>query len=357
MITQNRFSDREIQKHVKLRGRKHVLDIRLTPKYRLRRALHTTEKDIAYQIAMELVRRASKLKGSHYMLSSLFDEFAAAKSDLTLKYLHDMKNAHKLFLGEVNDRRIDTITYKHVTDFRVAMLKRTKKANLGEVAISGYAINGYHRMLHSLFEYALKMKWIYENPFDHFDKTNTPQIVPRAYDVSDYGVYRAKAVEIFGEYFALMLDIYLILGIRDKEGTLIKWKDIDWRKKQLIVPPENTKKDTERIIPLPTYVAEALQQIKARRFKRAIPYHPSTLSHNWLKMRRSCRYNKRTYKGTGIGGTLHGLRRTAVTSLKMIGLDADLHDIMVGHKGKGTSSIKIKSKLLCKIMEVTYTAS
>jgi integrase len=193
-------------------------------------------------------------------------------------------------------------------------------------------------MLRSAFEIAVEKEWIDRNPFKHFEKTRQMTKLPRAYSPADYSSYRSKAAEVYGEDFAIVLDLYLLLGLRDGEGTMLEWEYFDLELGILNVPPEITKALHERIVPLPQYAVQILKVLKAKGHSRPIDFNASTLSHRWIKLRRGGRYKGKDFVGTGIPGTFHNLRKSTVTYLKKAGLNPDFIDIMVGHRRKGVSA-------------------
>ena len=337
--------EEKIRKAVYLRGNWYYLRIQVNHK-RTHRPLDIPKqagRAAAEQRALDMFRGspAQLLNGGSRRLSTLYDMYRQAFPDRNRDYLLDVKRSIDYLIEEFGDMPVADITTSHVTRFRAALLKRTRTLHNGtKVSISGHRINGIMRVLRAVFHQAEREQIIskHSNPFDDFPKTKVMKKMPRSFGPKDFAAYRKKAVEIFGEDYALMLDLYLLSGMRDEEWTKVKWEWVDWEKEILILPPEFTKTGWERIIPLVSKAAEALTTLKQREYESPVPFSSSEVSHRWRKLRNGCTRGGVEYKGTGIQGKFHNLRKTVITRLKIFGLHPDFIDILVGHVPNGTSA-------------------
>lgn len=327
----------EVRKHLRLRGKVWWIDKRFG-RGRIQKSLHTSDKLVALRRAAEFFRQLDNISTSKIRLSQLYDLFAKDRKGRAPRYLQQVKLALRLFQEVVGDLKIRDIRRKHVGDFRVAMLSRTRLRNNIVAPISGYAINGYNRMLRSAFEFAVERELIEQNPFKKFMKTQVLKRFAHGYSPASYHAFRKKALEVYGEDFARILDLYLLLGFRDEEGTSIIFGDINSDVGLLTLPADKTKKREERIIPLPARAMAIFRELEDGGHQRSIELHPSTISHRWILMRDGGRYNGKDVVGTEIQGRFHDLRKTTVTFLKKVGLNPDFIDMLIGHKRRGVSA-------------------
>ncbi len=337
--------EEKIRKAVYLRGNTYYIRIQVDHK-RINHSLNVPKRAgraAAEQSAIDLYRSSpvKLLNGASPKLSALYDMYRQAFPDRNRDYLLDVKRSIDYLIEEFGDMPVADITTSHVTRFRAALLKRTRTLHTGaKLPISGHRINGIMRVLRAVFHQAEREQIIpkHSNPFDDFPKTKVMKKMPRSFGPKDFAAYRQKAVEIFGEDYALMLDLYLLSGMRDEEWTKVKWEWVNWEKEILILPPEFTKTGWERVIPLVSKAAEALKALKRRGFESPVPFSSSEVSHRWRKLRNGCTRGGVKHEGTGIPGKFHNLRKTVITRLKIFGLHPDFIDILVGHVPNGTSA-------------------
>ncbi|HUI30325.1 MAG TPA: hypothetical protein VLX91_08910 [Candidatus Acidoferrales bacterium] len=114
--------------------------------------------------------------------------------------------------------------------------------------------------------------------------------------------------------------------------TKVKREFVHWDKETMNLPPDITKTDMERIIPLPGRLLEHFKVLKQKCHARPFLPDRSTITQHWQPMREGGKYGGKDHKGTDIMGTLYDLRKTAETELKNIGLNQDYMDILLGHK-------------------------
>ncbi len=193
-------------------------------------------------------------------------------------------------------------------------------------------------MLRSAFSLAVNLGEVEKNPFTRFQKTAILKKMPIAYDPSKYRVICNKTKEMFGKDFSKILDIYLFTGLREAEGPALRWDNIDFKSKMLTVPAAETKKKTERRVPLADRIINILLEFKNNGYEKPIPWQSSSISHNFIHARDGWKYKGTNHTGTEIPGTFHSIRKTTVTYLKKIGLNSDFIDVMIGHDPDGVSA-------------------
>lgn len=329
------WDDREIRAHIEDRNGIKYFKAKIN-KRRIHKSLGVRDLNTAVQIVKQfLLKPIDKFsKGDPPVLkvSQLCTEYIKAKPDTKKRHQQNVTVTFRVFVEFTGDIKISLVTPKHVVDFRTFLLKRMRRRKGGKQPITGYTINNYMRRLHAGFKFAKKMGWIETNPFEDYPKTKELRKMPNSYDPDEYRAYRGKAVEIYGEDFAKILDAYLLLGPRDEEMTRATWDYINWDKETLTLPPEITKTDMERILPLPSRILKHFRELKEKGYPRPFFLDRSTITHRWQFMREGIFYRGESHEGTGINGTLYDLRKTAETELKNIGLNQDYIDILLGHK-------------------------
>lgn len=301
---------------------------------RINESLATNNSESAFQVAVSRYFRNGQIHlSSNMRLSKLYDLYVNTNPDRSKSYLNDINTALNMLIDVIGDQEIRTIREHDADRFRVALLQR-KKGNGDQ--ITGVRINNIMRMCHAAFHVAERRGIIprHTNPFFEFPRTKVFRKQPISYTPKQYGIYREKAVEIYGEEYALMLDLYLLTGCRESEWCDTQWHWIDWDEGLLILPPEYTKTGISRKIPLVLRLLENLTILKERGYKRPVPFGASEISNRWIHLRTGERIERKTYQGTGIAGTHHSLRKTVQSELDGMGLNSNLINGLLGHVPK-----------------------
>lgn len=135
--------------------------------------------------------------------------------------------------------------------------------------------------------------------------------------------------------------ILLTTGVRRGELAAARWRDVDLKRHVWRVPPEDTKKDVERLVPLTDLaVAEfKVLNIAAGRSRFVLPGEDgNALDAKYLT--RSLARCETRFKKRGIAKfTLHDLRRTLRTGLGVLKVPPDIRRLVVGHKKSGMDDV------------------
>lgn len=293
--------------------------------------LPTSDDALAFQMALEkYFRNGRVVVPSDYKVSDLFQIYQDKKPDKSKRYYVQMRQAVNLLTDTIGDKELRHVTTDDSDRFRVAMVKR-KRQNGHQ--ISGYRVNGYMTMLRSAFHMAERKGAIPRgtNPFKEYIRTEVLRSSPVIYTPKTYRIFRDKFVEVFGEDYGMMMDLFLLTGARDSEWTDTEWDWINLREQTLVLPPEYTKTSYERKVPLADPLVTRLRNLQSKGYARPIPFSSSEVSHRWTYIRTGKRTNKPDITGVGIPGTLHSLRKTVESELMAYNLNSEMIDGLLGH--------------------------
>jgi integrase len=193
-----------------------------------------------------------------YSLSAIvrqwIDRDAQKNRSVSLADLFKAYIASKPHLSEIHRRQIGYA------------LERLRKAKLDGMAVSeiessnlesvlsemkGGTKNRYLRILRAAFNYAVKHDWTKANPVDKLDFATLPKRSIRIFSnrqIEDMLRYSLEHHIDMLPYFALGS----FAGLRVGSGELseMKWDDIHWDEKTIVVRPEISKTGKRRLIPL-----------------------------------------------------------------------------------------------------------
>jgi len=158
-------------------------------------------------------------------------------------------------------------------------------------------------------------------------KVREPQHPPRALGPDTVGRLLEACSNPTDE---LLILLTVTTGLRGKELSQLEWGDIDFEQKLINLPPEKTKTQKGRTLPL----REDVIALLSKRFRRKTVFNAdvSTLRH---RFQRICR--RAGVDGRRLG--LHALRHTFATSLLRAGADLRTVQDLLGHESMKTTAI------------------
>lgn len=161
--------------------------------------------------------------------------------------------------GDFGRRPLRTITTAECR----ALLRR-------EFGSSQHSYRKARAILHSVFAYGLRQDWCSRNPVDGVDAPEVPEcpITPLSLDA----VRRLEVTAREPDHRAMQLSLHLMLycGVRPNEVQRIDPKrDIDWKHREVLIRPHNSKTGGGRIVPL-------------RKANRVRSDCRGTIPRNWL---------------------------------------------------------------------------
>ncbi len=217
-----------------------------------RRAMQRLERD-KYALAL-----------AHYLeTTTLMDGVNLTVDDVALDAINSDRSNRQ------EDTQNDYLTIYHVyikpffgkkilRDVKVHDIKRWKDQLLNENELSRGRYIKYHRTLNFIFRYALENEMIDRNPSALVDKKSKLFVSSRRNQTEKY--YTSSEVEkMLSEstgWFRVLLVTYLNTGMRTGEGLALKWSDMDFEKRTIIIQrsvrkgriKEGTKTGEDRVI-------------------------------------------------------------------------------------------------------------
>lgn len=324
------ITGKQLAKHLVPRGKKGILWLIIQiDGVQIRKTTKTADRTIATGRAFQILKAYNGHRTSgRVTLSMLSAHYAKAKANrLSASYISDTQASFQRLIEVVGDLKIAQVTQRHVELFKDQASQRIKTIDGNKITyVSGYSVNAYCRMLRSAFNYAVRMELISTNPFSKFGKVTELHKLPHSYTPREMAVLLMKARQLKGEDFALMLELYLLLGVRREEGCSLQFMFFDFERMILDLPAEFTKSKVERIIPLVDRTVEILRRLRTR-YDRPIPYGPDTITEYFNKVKAE----------TNFQGKFHDVRKTFGTWLSMAGLSPFFVALVLGHKMPGVT--------------------
>lgn len=118
----------------------------------------------------------------------------------------------------------------------------------------GSSLHSYRKgraILHSIFAFGVRQEWCDRNPVDCIE---SPKVQERLIEpLSPAAVQQLERVALRPKHRQMQLSLYLMLycGVRPNEVQRINPEtDIDWKTRQVLIRPENSKTGGGRVIPL-----------------------------------------------------------------------------------------------------------
>lgn len=227
------------------------------------------------------------------------------------------------------DRDARTITPNEVIELLDGIVDRGSRVMANHVA----------GVLAQLFRFGIHRKIVTQTPVQLLMRPGGKQR-PRRRVLSD------KELWIFlddpfactrQQRLARVMVILLTTGVRRGELASAKWRNVDLQKGVWRLPPEDTKKDAERLVPLTDRAVTEFKALKnaAGRSHYVLPGEGGGPLDAKYLTRSLARCEKR-FKEKGIGKfVLHDLRRTLRTGLGALKVAPDIRRLVVGHKQVG----------------------
>jgi integrase len=259
----------------------------------------------------------------------LFSEFvkhfdiirANAIRQNTLKTFYS--RSFKVFKEIIGNKNLDLYTLQDVEMFKSRRLETCKPTT----------VNIEFRTLRAAFNLAIQWELLKENPFSKSQKLKIPEQIPTYLKKEEF----QKLIQAVTE--PLLKDIFIFAactGLRLGEILNLKWKDIDFDRKQIsIVNSENfnTKTGKCRIIPMNDLVKELLfkrsyHQSNFVFHRKGYPLRVCYISHKFKEYVRLLNLNEAIH--------FHSLRHTFATWLVQNGVNLYEVQKLLGH-----SSIKV----------------
>lgn len=139
---------------------------------------------------------------------------------------------------------------------------------------SGKSRNNELSLINGVFEFARLDKLIKDNPCAEVKRAGYQKPPPDPFDLDEVHTILAHLREHRPEQIANFVQVMFFTGLRTSEGIALRWGDIDFRKREVLIDGANvydeesdtTKTYESRLVKLNGMAIEALQRQKAHTF-------------------------------------------------------------------------------------------
>jgi site-specific recombinase XerD len=282
-----------------------------------------------YHFKRNAYDKRKKLKAiSYFDFVEQFKEYSSGVH--SLKTQKTNTTAFKEFLRVEGNKPLHSIGIREIEHF---LSKKKQEA-------SEWTARKYYGSLASAFEKAVQWNYLEENPFRKISKPKGREIIPVFFTESDF---RLLLSVIEDRDFKELCITALLSGLRLGELLALRWNDIDFTSKVILVRNSETfttKTRKNRIVPMSEELVRVLGERKERiRFECEIVFHnkyggkllETTVSH----------YFKLYVVDAGINGKLHfhSLRHSFASALVMSGVSLYAVQKLLGHTTSKTTEI------------------
>lgn len=189
----------------------------------------------------------------------------------------------------------------------------------------------YTRQLRAFYQWAISTGLVDADPTENVIRPRLPRPLPRPMDPDDL----RRALEQADPRKAAMLSLAAYAGLRCQEIAGLRWEDVDWTRKRLLVV--HGKGRRERVVPMHDEVARRLRAMgKGHGWvfthvhpPSAAPIKPGTVSQILSEFLRSC----------GVSGSAHNGRHLFLTAVYESTLDLRVVQELAGHASPVTTSM------------------
>ena len=221
------------------------------------------------------------------------------------------------FIGFCGDISLMNIDVKMIENYK-AFLKIEK----------GFSPNGINlelRHLSAVFSLAEKYDYINKNPFKHVSKVKVPKKLP-LFLSKDQAELLLSSTKSYSVYSNIL--IALFTGARAEETVNLKWNDLDWDSKILILEGKGKK---ERSVPIPSRLySYLLTNRKYQGFVCPGTRNPGEVSKHFRKYADRIGLEEFTF---------HNLRDTYASWLVQNGVNLKIIQELLGHESITTTLI------------------
>lgn len=289
----------------------------------------------------------------------------------------------KYFENSIGQLSVSDIQCYHIEQ----LLQNIKNTN----TISNTTLQGIYTILNTIFNRALKLKLIKDNPCKFVERPKRDKFTPDILDIDEIKQILAL-LDLSDDYehmFYLAMKLTLELGLRRGELGGVEWSDIDYKENSISIKNNliytnghvrmstpKTKESTRKIY-ISSDLLDLLKQLKARQEENKINYsefykenifenkkydlvmvwqngnyiHPSYYPHKLTKLLKKANINKSV--------RFHDLRHTNATLLLQQGVDFKTIQTRLGHKDINTTlniyshvNLEMQKKATDKLLQV-----
>lgn len=184
----------------------------------------------------------------------------------------------------------------------------------------------YHIALRSAYNHMKE-----PNPFAEVPQLKPPERPPIFLQRREYKKLLACLRRKGGKWMGPLVVILTLTGMRAGELLQLKWAEVDFEKKTLLVTGPTSKGKRNRLIPMHAQVVRALRALPRHGERVVWRYRLNTVEKKFKAAVRECGFDPRL--------RLHSLRHTFASWLAQDGVSLYKIGILLGHKDVRTSQI------------------
>jgi integrase len=292
---------------------------------RCRPSLHTKDKRIAEIKFAELRQKTNTIKNISYTPNLTFKDFLL-KFDSFIKTEKAKNTQDKYHIAIKYLEEVKRINY--LSDITPELLQKLKEHLISQ-GKGAHGINRYISVLKAMMRTAEKWKLISPQEWSLLSKIRTPR--------GRVEFHTEKEIKKLLEA-APSLDWQIIIrlgaraGLRRGEIAALRWKDVNFKERQLYVAPNKT--DKHRFVPIAPDLLKALKTAQ-KHAKNDFVVNIGSEGSRWTKDYLTSYYREIAQRAN-VKSFLHKLRHTFASHLVQAGVDLYSVSKLMGH-----SSIKM----------------
>ncbi|WP_405168547.1 tyrosine-type recombinase/integrase [Paenibacillus sp. FSL H3-0286] len=304
----------------------------------------------------EALARTEWEKGNHINPSSIsfgdyITEWLKNKKDIGLKTRHtNMGHIRNHIIPALGHIPLQKLTYE---DIEYLIQEMQKKVLPNGNSLADGTIRKVFNLVQTSLRAAVKRELIMRNPIDKLDKGSKPKASKPKYDY-----WSVEEVNSFLNNLKHRLKILFILaiytGMRRGEILALKWKDINFKTRQIRIAKAKTDAG-ERSITISKYVIKALTDHFKQVLEEKNKYNENYIDNDYVicdefgKQISTSNFHKfwtRKLEATGVRKIrFHDLRHTCASLMFSAGVHPKVVQEMLGH-----SSIKVTLDMYSHMM-------
>jgi integrase len=308
-------------------------------------SLRTADRSIAESVAAALVELSAPITGAVApTLEKVFRDWIVEKqaevAPATLDFYRQTSNDFLEFIGPRASDDIQTISRSDIVTYRGVLSRR----------LSAKTVNHRIKTLRSIFEFAVRQRYVWENPATHVKgiRNNEPR-VRRPFTIEEV----RKLLAVADPEWATLIKLGLYTGQRLGDLARLTWANVDLQRGVIELVTRKTEKRV--VIPMAPTLADHLRSFKKPSAAPDAPVNPiafkaeqsccgrvGTLSNRFAflmakaELRAAAPHHillnrGRDGKRQRNALSFHCLRHTAVTLLKEAGVPQAVTMALIGH--------------------------
>lgn len=304
------------------------------------------KKGLNPSLTLEEVQKGTQVKKT---FREVYEEFLSFKtlsiavhkpawSETTAN--QQIKRSERYLLPFFAERDIADISHKELKSILVSIQNNSKALEVRDKVKT---------LLNMIFEFALDEEYRADNPMKLISNNSfvkkTVKGMKFVDNLEDLKVIKSKIDRFHGCFLQTKIALKVLMHtfLRPGELVAIEWPDVDFKRRQIVIPDYKMKMKQQHIVPMSKQVTKYLNELRMLtgewRYVFASPVNPEAhISRDLLSK------TLRDYRITTINP--HGFRHTASTILNNKNYDSDAIELQLSHKIKGIRGIYNKADKL-----------